>query len=41
MPVGSLVAAALLRGRGFNVDEVNVPELQKAEAGVTCMSLVS
>ena len=29
-----------LRGRGFEVVEVDVSELQKAEAGVTCMSLI-
>jgi dimethylargininase len=33
--------AASLRNRGFEVDEVDVSELQKAEAGVTCMSLLS
>jgi dimethylargininase len=30
----------MLRERGFTVVEVDVSELQKAEAGVTCMSLV-
>ena len=40
MPAGSPNTAALLRERGFAVDEVDVSELQKAEAGVTCMSLV-
>ena len=30
-----------LRNRGFHVVEVDVSELQKAEAGVTCMSLIS
>ena len=29
-----------LRNRGFEVVEVDVSELQKAEAGVTCMSLI-
>jgi len=32
--------AARLRDRGFDVAEVNVSELQKAEAGVTCCSLL-
>lgn len=41
MPVGNHNTATLLLKRGFGVDEVNVSELQKAEAGVTCMSLVS
>ena len=30
-----------LRERGFRIVEVDVSELQKAEAGVTCMSLIS
>jgi dimethylargininase len=33
--------AASLQQRGFEVVEVDVSELQKAEAGVTCMSLLS
>jgi dimethylargininase len=33
-------SADLLRSRGFHVVEVDVSELQKAESGVTCMSLV-
>jgi dimethylargininase len=40
LPAGNPRSADLLRGRGFNVVEVDVSELQKAEAGVTCMSLV-
>jgi dimethylargininase len=32
---------ATLRQRGFAVIEVDVSELQKAEAGVTCMSLIA
>ena len=32
--------AELLRDRGFNVSVVDVSELQKAEAGLTCLSLV-
>lgn len=38
---GSPLTAAELRKRGFNVVEVDVSELQKAEAGGTCMSLIS
>jgi len=33
--------AQRLRDRGFHVVEVDVSELQKAEAGVTCMSLIA
>jgi len=40
IPAGNPKTAALLRDRGFQVVEVNVSELQKAEAGVTCMSLI-
>jgi len=38
---GSPRTAAELRKRGFSVVEVDVSELQKAEAGGTCMSLIS
>ena len=41
LPAGNPRTAAKLRDRGFHVVEVDVSELQKAEAGVTCMSLVS
>ena len=41
LPAGNPRTAARLRDRGFHVVEVDVSELQKAEAGVTCMSLVS
>ena len=41
LPAGNPRTAASLRQRGFSVVEVDVSELQKAEAGVTCMSLVS
>lgn len=37
---GNPRAAAALRQRGLNVVEVDVSELEKAEAGVTCMSLI-
>lgn len=37
---GNPRTAAALRDRGFHVVEVDVSELQKAEAGVTCMSLI-
>ena len=40
MPAGNPRTAALLRDRGLTVIEVDVSELQKAEAGVTCMSLI-
>lgn len=40
LPAGNPRTADKLRGRGFRVVEVDVSELQKAEAGVTCMSLV-
>jgi dimethylargininase len=40
MPAGNPQTADLLRSRGFRVVEVDVSELQKAESGVTCMSLV-
>ena len=38
---GSPRTAARLRDRGFAVVEVDLSELQKAEAGGTCMSLIS
>jgi dimethylargininase len=38
---GSPKTAARLRDRGFTVVEVGLSELQKAEAGGTCMSLIS
>lgn len=40
LPSGNSRTAALLRARGLTVVEVDVSELQKAEAGVTCMSLI-
>ena len=40
LPAGNPRTAERLRQRGFSVIEVDVSELQKAEAGVTCMSLV-
>jgi dimethylargininase len=40
IPTGNPRTADLLRSRGFHVVEVDVSELQKAESGVTCMSLV-
>ena len=41
IPAGSPRTAGMLRDRGFEVVEADVSELQKAEAGVTCMSLIS
>jgi dimethylargininase len=35
------MSATLLRERGFKVVELDLSELQKAEAGGTCMSLIS
>jgi dimethylargininase len=40
VPGGSPRTADSLRRRGFEVVEVDVSELQKAESGVTCMSLI-
>ena len=40
LPLGNPRTASLLRKRGFQVVEVDVSELQKAESGVTCMSLI-
>jgi dimethylargininase len=40
LPAGNPRTAAHLRDRGFTVAEVDVSELQKAESGVTCMSLI-
>ena len=41
LPAGNPRTAELLRNRGLSVVEVDVSELQKAEAGVTCMSLIA
>ena len=41
LPAGNPRTADRLRTRGFTLIEVDVTELQKAEAGVTCMSLIS
>ena len=41
LPAGNPRTLATLRQRGFAVIEVDVSELQKAEAGVTCMSLIA
>ena len=40
IPAGNPRTADLLGTRGFDLIEVDVSELQKAEAGVTCMSLI-
>jgi dimethylargininase len=40
MPAGFPKTAAVLEREGFTVRTVDVSELQKAEAGVTCMSLI-
>ena len=41
MAAGSPGTSSTLRERGFSVIEVDLSELQKAEAGGTCMSLIS
>jgi dimethylargininase len=41
LPAGNPRTAAELRRLGFHVVELDVSELQKAEAGVTCMSLLA
>lgn len=40
MAAGSPQTMSELRGRGFTVVELDLSELQKAEAGGTCMSLI-
>ncbi|WP_310468067.1 N(G),N(G)-dimethylarginine dimethylaminohydrolase [Sphingomonas sp.] len=40
LPAGNPRAAEQLDKRGFKLVELDVSELQKAEAGVTCMSLI-
>lgn len=40
MPSAFLATAAILRGAGFKVKELDLSELLKAESGVTCSSLV-
>jgi dimethylargininase len=40
MPSSFPKTRALLEGRGFRVRTIDVSELQKAEAGVTCTSLI-
>ena len=41
MPAKYPTTASLLRERGVQVTQIDVAELEKAEAGVTCMSLIS
>ena len=41
LPAGNPRTAQRMCDRGFHVVEVDVSELQKAEAGVTCMSLIA
>ena len=40
VPAGNPRTIERLRARGFDVVEIDVSELQKAESGVTCMSLI-
>ena len=41
LPAGNPRTVERLRTRGFDIVEIDVSELQKAEAGVTCMSLIA
>jgi dimethylargininase len=38
---GNPATTAQLRKRGYHVQEIDVSELQKAEAGLTCLSLIT
>jgi dimethylargininase len=40
LPASAPRTADILRGRGFNVVTVDISELEKAEAGLTCMSII-
>lgn len=40
LPADAPATAAMLRERGFAVETIDVSELQKIEAGVTCMSVL-
>lgn len=40
MPAGNPITVAHLQQRGFSVTEIDISEFQKAEAGLTCMSLL-
>ena len=40
-PAGNPKTAERLRNRGLNLVEVDISELEKAEAGVTCLSLIA
>jgi dimethylargininase len=40
VPADALAATAELRSWGFAVEQIDVSELQKIEAGVTCMSVL-
>lgn len=41
LPGNAPLTAALLRAQGYGVREIDVSELQKIEAGVTCMSVLA
>lgn len=40
LPASAPRTADILRGRGFDVVTVDISELEKAEAGLTCMSII-
>jgi dimethylargininase len=40
MPEGFPQTRALIEARGFQVETIDVSELMKAEAGLTCMSII-
>ena len=40
IPAGNPKTGEILESRGFNPVEIEISELQKAEAGLTCLSLV-
>ena len=41
LPADAPATAAMLRGLGFSVETIDVGELQKIEAGTTCMSVLA
>ena len=41
LPISYPYTAERLRALGFDVEDVDIGELEKAEAGLTCMSLIA